>query len=292
MGALSITHPVKYREPFEPLIPGVEFVRFNDVADLESKFSESVCAIFVEPVQGEGGIFPVSEEFWRCARELTSQHGAALVADEIQCGLGRTGRPFAFQKYKGAPDIVTLAKPLAGGLPLGAMLASEEFASAFIPGMHGSTFGGGPLVCVVALEFLNTVEDDKILENVIARGVELREGLAELSREFAFVTGIRGEGLMVGVQLSVDGSPFVAEALKRGVLINCTHETTLRLLPPFIVTRAEIREFVKRMRTVFAKTKRSEASVSAKASISSSLTNSNAIQLREDRRKGELAAAR
>jgi acetylornithine/N-succinyldiaminopimelate aminotransferase len=292
LGAVSLTWPEKYRKPFEPLIPGVEFVRFNDVADLESKFSDSVCAIFVEPVQGEGGIFPVSEEFWRRARELTSQHGAALVADEIQCGLGRTGRPFAFQKYPGAPDIVTLAKPLAGGLPLGAMLASEEFASAFTPGMHGSTFGGGPLVCAVALEFLNTVEDDKILENVIARGVELREGLAELSREFGFITGIRGEGLMVGVQLSVDGSPYVAEALKRGILINCTHETTLRLLPPFIVTRAEIREFLKRMRTVFAKTKRPEASVSAKASISSSLTNSNAIQPREDRRKGELAAAR
>jgi acetylornithine/N-succinyldiaminopimelate aminotransferase len=292
LGAVSLTWPEKYRKPFEPLIPGVEFVRFNDVADLESKFSDSVCAIFVEPVQGEGGIFPVSEVFWRRARELTSQNGAALVADEIQCGLGRTGRPFAYQKYSSAPDIVALAKPLAGGLPLGAMLASEEFASAFTPGMHGSTFGGGPLVCAVALEFLNTVEDEKILANVTARGNELREGLAELSYEFDFITSIRGEGLMVGVQLSIDGSPFVAEALKRGVLINCTHETTLRLLPPFIVTHADVREFLKRMRIVFAKTKRPEATVPATASVSASITNSNTIHPREGRRKGEFAAAR
>jgi acetylornithine/N-succinyldiaminopimelate aminotransferase len=291
-GAVSLTWPEKYRKPFEPLVPGVEFVRFNDVADLESKFTDSVCAIFIETVQGEGGIFPVSEEFWRRARELTSQHGAALVADEIQCGLGRTGRPFAYQKHSGAPDIVTLAKPLAGGLPLGAMLASEEFASAFTPGMHGSTFGGGPLVCAVALEFVNTLEDDNILENVRARGAELRAGLADLAREFDFITGIRGEGLMIGIQLSIDGAPFVAEALKRRILINCTHETTLRLLPPFIVTRADIREFLKRMRVVFAKTKRAETSVAAKASITSSLTSSNAIQPREDRRKGELVAAR
>jgi len=270
----------------------VEFVRFNDVADLEAKFSDSVCAIFIEPVQGEGGVYPVSEEFWRRARELTSQHGAALVADEIQSGLGRTGRAFAYQKYSGAPDIVTLAKPLAGGLPLGAMLASEEFASAFKPGMHGSTFGGGPLVCAVALEFLNVIDDEQLLANVLARGAELREGLAQLARKFDFITGIRGEGLMVGIQLSIDGSPFVAEALKRGILINCTHETTLRLLPPFIVTRAQIREFLRRMETVFSKTKRAETSITAKVAAASSMSRSHATHTREGAHKGELAAAR
>jgi acetylornithine aminotransferase/acetylornithine/N-succinyldiaminopimelate aminotransferase len=291
-GAVSLTWPEKYRKPFEPLVPGVEFVRFNDVADLEAKFSDSVCAIFIEPVQGEGGVYPVSEEFWRRARELTSQHGAALVADEIQSGLGRTGRAFAYQKYSGAPDIVTLAKPLAGGLPLGAMLASEEFASAFKPGMHGSTFGGGPLVCAVALEFLNVIDDEQLLANVLARGAELREGLAQLARKFDFITGIRGEGLMVGIQLSIDGSPFVAEALKRGILINCTHETTLRLLPPFIVTRAQIREFLRRMETVFSKTKRAETSITAKVAAASSMSRSHATHTREGAHKGELAAAR
>ncbi len=175
-GALSITHTAKYREPFEPLVPGVEFVRFNDVADLEAKFDESVCAIVIEPIQGEGGIFPVSEAFWQRARALATQYDAALIADEIQIGLGRTGRYFAYQKFgkDALPDIVTVAKPLAGGLPLGAFIANEQFASAFSPGMHGSTFGGGPLACAAALEFLTIVEEDDLLANVRDRGAELR----------------------------------------------------------------------------------------------------------------------
>lgn len=255
-GALSITWPLKYRQPFEPLVPGVEFVRFNDTADLESKFDASVCAIVVETVQGEGGIYPVSETFWRRARELASQHDAALIADEIQCGLGRTGREFAYQRFAGAPDMVVVAKPLAGGVPLGAMLAREEFASAFVPGMHGTTFGGGPLACAVALEFMNVVEEQNLLANVRARGTELREGLAALAKKFDFIKEIRGEGLMIGLQLSVDGAPYVAEALKRGILINCTHETTLRLLPPFIIKSAEVKNFLKLMETVFSKTRK------------------------------------
>lgn len=258
-GALSVTWPVKYRQPFEPLVPGVEFVRFNDVADLESKFDKSVCAIVMETIQGEGGIYPVGETFWRRARELATEHDAALIADEIQCGLGRTGRPFAYQRFPGAPDIVAIAKPLAGGVPLGAMLASENFASTLVPGMHGTTFGGGPLACAVALEFLNVVEEQNLFANVRARGAELKEGLAALAKKFDFITEIRGEGLMLGVQLSVDGAPYVAEALKRGVLINSTHETILRLLPPFLIKAADVKEFLKRMETVFAKTRKPEA---------------------------------
>lgn len=253
-GALSITWPVKYRQPFEPLVPGVEFIRFNDAADLAAKFDSSVCAIVIEPVQGEGGIHAVSETFWRRARDLASQHDAALIADEIQCGLGRTGREFAYQKFAGGPDIVVIAKPLAGGLPLGAMLARESFASVLSPGMHGTTFGGGPLVCAAALEFLNIVEDENLLANIRARGAEMRAGLSALKAKFDFIKEIRGEGLMVGVELAVDGNPYVAEALRRGVLINCTHDTTLRLLPPFIVKSAQIRDFLKRMEMVFART--------------------------------------
>ncbi len=255
-GALSITHTLKYREPFVPLVPGVEFVRFNDVADLEAKFTGDVCAIVIEPVQGEGGIFPVSDTFWKRARELATQHGAALIADEIQCGLGRTGLAFAYERLTGLPDIVVVAKPLAGGLPLGAFLAREEFAAAFSPGLHGSTFGGGPLVCATALTFLETVERKRLLANVRARGAELRAGLKKLAAKFDFIREVRGEGLMLGVDLDVDGAPYVAEALKEGLLINCTHEHTLRLLPPFILTAQQVKEGLSKLESVFTKTER------------------------------------
>ncbi len=255
-GALSVTWPLKYRQPFEPLVPGVDFVRFNDTADLEAKFDASVCAIIIEPIQGEGGIHAVSETFWRRARELASQFDAALIADEIQCGLGRTGREFAYQKFSAAPDMVVVAKPLAGGVPLGAMLAREAFAETFVPGMHGTTFGGGPLACAVGLEFMNVVEEQNLLANVRTRGIEIREGLAALAKKFDFIKEVRGEGLILGLQLAVDGAPYVGEALKRGVLINCTHETTLRLLPPFIIKSADVKDFLNRMEIVFAKTQK------------------------------------
>jgi acetylornithine/N-succinyldiaminopimelate aminotransferase len=245
-GALSLTHTAKYREPFAPLVPGVEFVRFNDVADLEAKFDATVCAIAIEPIQGEAGIFPVSEEFWQRARSLAAQHDAALIADEIQCGLGRTGRRFAYQKFGSLPDIVTIAKPLAAGLPLGAFLASDNFASALSPGLHGSTFGGGPLVCAAALEFLTVIEEEDLLANVRARGAELRAGLEKLAARFDFIHEVRGEGLILGIDLSVEGAPFVREALRRGLLINCTHDHILRLLPPFIIRRRDVAEFLGR----------------------------------------------
>jgi len=255
-GALAITASPKYREPFAPLVPGVEFVRFNDVADLEAQFDSTVCALVIETIQGEGGIFPVSEDFYRRARQLSMEHSAALIADEIQCGLGRTGRYFAYQKFAEPPDIVVVAKPLAGGLPLGAMMASEKFAATFAPGMHGTTFGGGPLACAAALEFLKVVEEEKLLENIRARGEELRAGLECLAAKVDFIREIRGEGLMLGVELAVDGNPYAHAALKRGLIINCTHDRTLRLLPPFIVSRAQVREFLARFEAVLAHTPR------------------------------------
>ena len=250
-GALSITSTEKYRQPFGPLVPGVEFVRFNDVADLETKFDATVCAVVIEPIQGEGGIHAVSEAFWRRARELATQHDAALIVDEIQCGLGRTGRYFAYQRLAELPDIVTVAKPLGGGLPLGAVLARESFASAFSPGLHGTTFGGGPLACAVALEFLRTVEEEALLKKVRQRGGQIRAGLEALKSRFGFVREIRGEGLMLGLELSVEGAPFVAEALKRGLVINCTHDFTLRFLPPFIVGERQVAEFLTKLEAVF-----------------------------------------
>ena len=259
MGALSITHTPKYREPFAPLVPGVEFVRFNDVADLDAKFDSTVCALVVETIQGEGGVFPLSEEFWERARALTLNHGAALIADEIQTGLGRTGRKFAYQKFESVPDIVTVAKPLAGGLPLGAVIANERFASAFSPGMHGSTFGGGPLVCAVALEFLSVLEDEQLFDNVRARGADLRVGLEKLAAQFDFIREVRGEGLIVGIDLSIPGAPFVEEALRSGLLINCTHDHILRLLPPFIIRRKDVAEFLAKFERVLARTAKSAA---------------------------------
>jgi acetylornithine/N-succinyldiaminopimelate aminotransferase len=260
-GALSITHPVKYRAPFTPLVPGAEFVKFNDVADLEAKFDARVCALVVEPIQGEGGIHPLGGTFWQRARELATQHGAALIADEIQCGLSRTGRHFAYQRLPGLPDIVVVAKPLAGGLPLGALLARESFAAAFSPGLHGTTFGGGPLVCAAALEFLTTVEEEDLLANIRERGAEIRAGLVRLAAKFDFIREVRGEGLMLGVELSVEGGPYVEEALRQGLVINCTHDSTLRLLPPFVITPRQVKEFLAKLETVFARTKRPAESI-------------------------------
>ncbi len=265
-GAISVTATEKYRLPFAPVVPGVDFVRFNDLADLEAKFDETVCAILLETIQGEGGIHPVSEAFWNRARAVATQHGALLIADEIQCGLGRTGRYFAYQKFSSKPDIALIAKPLAAGLPLGAILTTEAVASRVSPGMHGTTFGGGPLACAVALEFLKIVEDEKLLENIRMRSVELREGLTKLASQFDFIREIRAEGLMIGIELSVEGAPFVTEAMQRGLLINCTHDFTLRLLPPFIITRAQVREFFKLFEIVLAKTpKQASASDSGKS---------------------------
>ncbi len=265
-GAISVTATEKYRLPFSPVVPGVDFVRFNDIADLEAKFDDTVCAILLETIEGEGGIHPVSEPFWNRARALATRHGALLIADEIQCGLGRTGRYFAYQKFSSKPDIALIAKPLAAGLPLGAILTTEAVASRVSPGMHGTTFGGGPLACAVALEFLRIVEDEKVLENIGMRGAELREGLTKLASQFGFIREIRAEGLMVGIELSIEGAPFVTEAMQRGLLINCTHDFTLRLLPPFIITRAQVREFFKLFEIVLAKTpKQAGASDSGKS---------------------------
>jgi acetylornithine/N-succinyldiaminopimelate aminotransferase len=264
-GAISVTATEKYRLPFAPVVPGVEFVCFNDVADMESKFDDSVCGILLETVQGEGGIYPVSEKFWNRARELATQHGALLIADEIQCGLGRTGRKFAYQRFASKPDIAVIAKPLAAGLPLGAILASNEVAAHVSPGLHGTTFGGGPLICAVALEFLKILESERLLENARSRGEELRAGLQALAGKFDFIREVRAEGLMIGIQLSIEGAALVAEAAKQGLLINCTHEYIIRLLPPLIVTRAQVREFLKKFEAVLAAVSANRSSVDLNA---------------------------
>jgi acetylornithine aminotransferase/acetylornithine/N-succinyldiaminopimelate aminotransferase len=252
LGALSATYTEKYRWPFAPLVPGIDFVHFNDVADLESKFDDTVCAVLLETIQGEGGIHPTTPEFWDRARALTTKHSAVLIADEIQCGLGRTGRRFAYQVFKSKPDIAVIAKPLAAGLPLGAILTSEAVAARIAPGLHGTTFGGGPMICATALEALTIIEQEKLLDNVRARGAEIREGIAVLAEKFDFIREIRGEGLMIGVELSIEGTPFVTEAMNRGLLMNCTHDFTLRLLPSFVITKAQVRDFLRTFESILA----------------------------------------
>jgi acetylornithine aminotransferase/acetylornithine/N-succinyldiaminopimelate aminotransferase len=242
MGSVATTYTEKYRKPFAPLMPGVTFVKFNDVEDLKAKFDEDVCAVCIETIQGEGGIQPVSKEFMKAARELTKKSGALLLLDEIQCGLGRTGKMFAYQHYGIKPDVTTLAKPLAAGLPLGAILVSEDVASSIHPGMHGTTFGGGPLACAVALEVLKVIEDDKVLAHVKEVGDYFMDLLRQLDARHGCILDVRGVGLMLGVELdSADLAKAVQKAmLDQKIIINRTHEAVLRFLPPFIITKKQV----------------------------------------------------
>lgn len=246
VGSVSTTHKPNYRKPFEPLLAGVEFVRFDDVADLEAKFSEEVCAVCLEPVQGEGGIRPVSQEFFAAARRLTQQTGALLLADEIQSGLGRTGEWCAYQHYGILPDVTTLAKPLGGGIPIGAMLCTEEAARALSPGMHGTTFGGGPLACAVAIAVIDTMRRDNLLDHIRKTGKYFFEQLQSLATRHSAIVEVRGKGLMLGMELANAelAKYVVAQMLERHIIINRTSETVLRFLPPFILERQHIDQAV------------------------------------------------
>jgi acetylornithine aminotransferase/acetylornithine/N-succinyldiaminopimelate aminotransferase len=243
-GSLATTGQEKYRHPFAPLVPGVNFVAFNDPQDLKRQFDGSVCAICLETIQGEGGIRPVSPEFLQLARELTQKSGALLILDEIQCGLGRTGKYFAYQHYGITPDIVTVAKPLAAGLPLGALLTTERVASGMHPGLHGTTFGGGPLACVVAVEFLR--ELDGLLGHVSKLGKYFLRLLQGIQSKHASIKDVRGMGLMLAIELdSADtAKAVVGQLLEQGILINRTHDTVLRFLPPYIIEKKHIDEVV------------------------------------------------
>jgi acetylornithine aminotransferase/acetylornithine/N-succinyldiaminopimelate aminotransferase len=252
-GSVSTTHKAKYREPFGPVVPGVEFVRFNDVADLRAKFSNEVCAILVEAIQGEGGIRPLSQEFFAEARALASSTGALLIADEIQAGMGRTGKWCAYLHYEILPDVTTLAKPLAGGLPLGAVLCTEEVARAIHAGMHGTTFGGGPLACAVAIAVIDHIERERLLENATAVGGYFQKRLRELATRHDSIVDVRGKGLMLAAELdSTDLAKLtVAEMLKRRILINCTSDTVLRFLPPYILEREHVDQAIDALDAIF-----------------------------------------
>jgi acetylornithine aminotransferase/acetylornithine/N-succinyldiaminopimelate aminotransferase len=252
-GSMSTTHKAKYREPFAPVVPGVEFVRFSDVADLRAKFSNDVCAILVEAIQGEGGVRPLSQEFFAESRALASSTGALLIADEIQAGMGRTGKWCAYQHYGIQPDVTTLAKPLAGGIPLGAVLCTEEVARSIHAGMHGTTFGGGPLACAVAIAVIDHIEQEHLLEYATQVGDYFQKRLRELASHHDAIVDVRGKGLMLAAELdSADLAKLtVAEMLKRHIVINCTSDTVLRFLPPYILQREHVDEAIEALDAIF-----------------------------------------
>jgi acetylornithine/N-succinyldiaminopimelate aminotransferase len=255
VGALAITGQAKYREPFEPLMPGVKFVPANDMAALEAAVSDRTAGIVLEMIQGEGGIYPLSHEYVSKARELADRFDALLVADETQCGIGRPGTYFGYQRSSPIilPDVLVAAKPLACGIPLGVVVANERAAASIGTGMHGSTFGGGPLACRVALEFLDIL--DELLPHIQEVGGYFHVLLNELARKHSFVKEVRGFGLMLGVELTIPGKQIVLDAMAQGLLLNCTHDVVLRFLPPYIVSEKEVDQAMKVLGKVFSKVK-------------------------------------
>jgi predicted acetylornithine/succinylornithine family transaminase len=253
LGALSLTWTAKYREPFEPLLPGVRFLPWDDLAAAEATIGAQTAAVVIEPIQGEGGIRTARPEFLQGLAALCKQKGALLVVDEIQCGFGRTGKLFAHQHAGITPDILTLAKPLGGGLPLGATLLREDLASALAVGDHGSTFGGNPVACAAAQAVLDRLTAPGFVEGVAKRGALLLRGLKKLARKYpAAIKEVRGLGFMLGVELAGPAGPVVKGLRERGVLATKAGDNVLRLLPPLVVKPAEIRALLEALDAVLA----------------------------------------
>jgi acetylornithine/N-succinyldiaminopimelate aminotransferase len=255
LGALSITGQPKYRKDFEPLVPGARFVPRNEVGALAAAVGPNTAGIVLEFIQGEGGIYAISESFARKARELADRFNALLVFDEIQCGVGRPGAYFAYQLLDPVllPDIVIAAKPMACGIPLGVIIANEKAAAAIKPGMHGSTYGGGPLACRVALEFFDVL--DELLPSINSVGSYFRLRLTDLMRKYSFIKEVRGQGLMIGVELDFPCKQLVLDGIAAGLLFNCTHDFVLRFLPPYILTEEDVNRAISGLTKIFSKLK-------------------------------------
>lgn len=251
LGAISVTGQPAYTDPFAPLIPGIRFVPANDCEALAAAVSQRTAGIIIEPIQGEGGVVDLTLEFGAMARELATKNDALLICDEIQCGMGRTGQAFAFQHWGDdfKPDVITVAKPLGAGLPIGATVCTDSAASVLGRGMHGSTFGGGALACRAALEFLNMLPE--LLPHVEELSRYFRSRLGELVERYEFVAGLRGRGLMVGLELTIPGGSFVSSFQERGLLANCTAGNVLRFLPPYVIEREHVDEAVGILDQVF-----------------------------------------
>jgi acetylornithine aminotransferase/acetylornithine/N-succinyldiaminopimelate aminotransferase len=240
MGALSVTANANYRAPFEPLIPGVTFIAPDDIKGLEAAVTEHTAAVIAEPIQGEGGVRPLSPEFAAAIVRVTKATGTLLIADEIQCGLGRTGRRFHFQSFGWTPDLVTVGKAIGSGIPIGAALVAEHVAKEIFAGDHGTTYGGNLLSTRAALYVLD--ELDRLAPQIKAMGALFEQKLNALQQQHKVITGVKGAGLMQGLHLSVDAQPVIEASLKAGLLVNRTAERVVRMLPPLTVTAAEIEE--------------------------------------------------
>ncbi|HOK94729.1 MAG TPA: aspartate aminotransferase family protein [Anaerohalosphaeraceae bacterium] len=240
LATVTATGQPKYHEGFLPLPPGFVYVPYNDIDALHQAFNEEVAAVMIEPIQGEGGIHEATPEYMQTIRELCDAHGALMILDEVQTGLGRTGRWFAYQHYEVTPDIITMAKALGGGAAIGAMMAKPQIAASLVPGTHASTFGGNPLACAAGIAVIEAIEQEHLLDNAHTMGDYLRTRLEQLREKYPIIDHIRGKGLMIGVQLTMPGAKIVSRCLEKGLRINCTQETVLRLMPSMTITQPEI----------------------------------------------------
>ena len=253
-GALSATAQEKFHQGFEPMVPGFRYVPFNDSKAVEAAVTDKTCAILVEPVQGEGGVKVPAPGYLKALRKICDEHQLLLVLDEIQTGMGRTGRLFAYEHEGITPDIMALAKGLGSGMPVGALLATDKASQAFVPGTHGSTFGGNPLACAAGLASLEALlEDNIIIQNVEALGKHFMDGLRSLKAKYPFIKDVRGQGLLIGMELDFEGKEIVTECLKQGFLINCTVNTVLRFMPPLIISKEEIDQLIDALDGIFQK---------------------------------------
>lgn len=251
IATVTATGQLKYQEGFGPMLPGVRHVPFGDIGALSKAVNEKTCAVMIEPIQGEGGINVAPPEYFVALRRICDEHGVLLIMDEVQTGMGRTGIYFAHQRYGIHADIMTLAKTLGGGVAIGAMLAASKYADLLQPGTHASTFGGNPIACVAAIATFEAIEKEDILKNVRQMGKYLRTQMVRLAGRFPFVKEVRGEGLMLGMHLAIDGKMIVAECMKRGVLTNSTGDNVLRLMPAMTVKKEEIDRAIGIIREIF-----------------------------------------
>jgi acetylornithine/N-succinyldiaminopimelate aminotransferase len=256
LATLSATGQEKIKKGFEPVLAGFDFVPFNDAKALRAQIGPSTCAVMLEPIQGEGGVRCPDENYLKTVRKICDETGTLLIFDEIQTGMGRTGQLFAYQHFGVEPDIMTLAKALANGLPIGAMLAKEKIAAAFGIGSHASTFGGTP-VSAAALEVCKIMVEDNVIENGRVAGVYFKEKLNELKARHSVIEDVRGLGLLLGMQLKIDGRPVVTQCMENGFLINCIQEKILRFIPPLIITPEEIDQLVKCLDLILTQTESS-----------------------------------
>ena len=249
---VTATAQPKYHEGFMPLLPGFKYVPFNDIEAMEKAFDDEIAAVMIEPIQGEGGINIASEEYLQTIRRLCDENGAVMILDEVQTGIGRTGKWFGYQHSDVVPDIITMAKTLGGGVAIGAMMANNEISESLVPGKHASTFGGNSLACAAAIATIEAIEEGNLLENARKLGEYTQNKLGQLKEKFPVIDHVRGIGMMIGVQLTKSGASIVSKCLEKGLRINCTHDTVIRFMPPMIAIQEHIDKAIEILESVLS----------------------------------------